>query len=215
MSSGAIDFLCKGSAKIAKIQEILAEAKANYAGPAEGFEYPRDAEEWRGIEEPIKKSVVLFCSRPGVAVLLALYADRHWSRDWNIHLITAACQDRQGTIDRALRPVPLSDSTRKPAILIAVMTVCGEGVNGMQNATYSVSVDLPFSEATKHQVGGRVWRYGQVHESIHYQLSSDHPAELMIAARHQQRDDEFQKILADVGRVQHEGSEEKDNDREE
>jgi hypothetical protein len=206
MTSGAIDFLCRGSCKFLEIEKILVQAKADDSGPAEGFDYPRHAKGWEDIQGPIKKSVVLFCSRPGVAVLLALYADRHWSRDWNIHLLTAASKDRQGTIDRALRPVSFTDPTRKPSLLIGVMSICGEGVNGMQNATYSVSVDLPFNEALEKQTAGRVWRYGQVHVSRHYQLVSDHPAERLILARHEKRDMEFQRLLSDFEGAQDDGA---------
>ncbi|KAL2137721.1 hypothetical protein VTI28DRAFT_8448 [Corynascus sepedonium] len=198
MRSGAIDFLCKGNSKFAEIEKILAKAKADDSGPAEGFDYPRGVKGWEGIDQPIKKSVVLFCSRPGVAVLLALYADKHWSQGWNIHLLTSASKDRQQTIDRALRPVVFNDPTKKPSILIGVMSICGEGVNGMQNACYSVSVDLPFSEALRAQVRGRVPRYGQIHVSEHYELVSQHPAERIILARHEQRYAEIQGILEEL-----------------
>ena len=139
----------------------------------------------------------MFCSRPGVAILLALYADRHWTHRWNIHLLTAANHSsRQETIDKALRPVSFEDPGNKPSILIGVMGICGEGVNGMQKACYSVSVDLPFSEALRTQVCGRTFRYGQVHASKHYELVSLHPAERAILARHEKRDEEFRRILA-------------------
>ncbi|KAK4233863.1 hypothetical protein C8A03DRAFT_38395 [Achaetomium macrosporum] len=198
MRSGAIDFLCKGSSKFAEIEKILAKAKADDSGPAEGFDYPRGVKGWEGIDQSIKKSVVLFCSRPGVAVLLALYADKHWSRDWNVHLLTSASKDRQQTIDGALRPVVFNDSTKKPSILIGAMSICGEGVNGMQNACYSVSVDLPFSEALRAQVRGRVFRYGQIHFSEHFELVSQHPAERIILARHRERYTEIQGTLEEL-----------------
>lgn len=184
-ASGAIDFLCRGSSKIVEIERILRQALAD-DGPAQGYDYPPNDEGWQGIREPIKKSVVLFCSRAGIAVLLALYADRQWSRDWNIHLLTAAVKPsaRQEVIDTALKPVKLADPSTKPSILYGVMTICGEGVNGMQKASYSASVDLPFSEALRAQVEGRVLRYGQVHNSTHYQLISEHAAERIIDAQH-------------------------------
>ncbi|KAK4233473.1 hypothetical protein C8A03DRAFT_19458, partial [Achaetomium macrosporum] len=194
MSSGAIDSLCIGSSKVAEIEKVLARAMVDGSGPAEG-----GAEGWEEIDEPIKKSVVLFHSRPGGALLLALYADKHWSREWNIYLITAANQDRQETIHTALKLVKYSDQTQKPSILIVAMSVGGEGVNGMQNASYSISVDLPLSEALKTQVAGRVYRYGQIHESHHYQLVSQHPAERIILARHRKRDAEFQRLLEELG----------------
>lgn len=198
-TSGAIDHLCDGSPKVAKIEDILGRAMADRSGPADGFDYPKDAA-WAGIKGPVKKHVVLFCSRPSVAVLLAVHADRRWSDRWNIHLLTAGnTWGRQEAIDAALAPVDIDDARAKPSILIAVTTICGEGVNGMQNACYSVLVDLPFSEATKTQTRGRVFRYGQVHTSHHYELVSAHPAERAILARHEKRDDEFNRILADSG----------------
>ncbi|KAK4106784.1 hypothetical protein N658DRAFT_503185 [Parathielavia hyrcaniae] len=100
------------------------------------------------------------------------------------------------TIDKALRPVSFEDPGNKPFILIGVMGIFGEGVNGMQKACYSVTVDLPFSKALRAQVRSRTFRYGKVHASKHYELVSLHPAERAILTQHEKRDEEFQRILA-------------------
>jgi hypothetical protein len=92
--------------------------------------------------------------------------------------------------------VSFEDPGNKPSILIGVMGICGEGVNGMQKACYSVSVDLPFSEALRTQVRGRAFRYGRVHVLKHYELVSLHLDERAILARHERRDEEFRRILA-------------------
>jgi hypothetical protein len=92
--------------------------------------------------------------------------------------------------------VSFEDPGNKPSILVGVMGICGEWVNGMQKACYSVSVDLPFSEALRNQVRGRTFRYGQVHASKHYELVSLHPAERAMLALYEKRDEEFRRILA-------------------
>ncbi|KAL2256135.1 hypothetical protein VTK26DRAFT_2137 [Humicola hyalothermophila] len=168
-SSHAIDHLCEGCAKFAEIEKMLETAIADGSGPAEWFGYPLDDKSWEGTKGPIKKHVVF-----------VLFASR--SRD----LCTrTGIGPTAGTYASSSPPKPRA----------GVMGICGEGVNGMQKACCSVSVDLPFSEALRTQIRGRTFRYSQVHASNHYELVSLHPAERAILARHEKRDEEFQRIL--------------------
>jgi hypothetical protein len=79
------------------------------------------------------------------------------------------------------------------------MSNCGEGLNGMQKASYSVSVDPPFSEALLQQVAGWVYRSELVHHTRICKLVSKHPAEALIRARHEKRHNEFREILEAQG----------------
>ncbi|RYO78765.1 hypothetical protein DL763_009520 [Monosporascus cannonballus] len=73
-----IDAISKGSGKITELERILGLAAVDDAAPQSCTQTPPAG--------PTKKHVCLFTERPGIAALLAMYADRHWAGRWESKL---------------------------------------------------------------------------------------------------------------------------------
>ena len=67
----------------------------------------------------------VFASRPGVALIVAAYADKHWSSQWDVVMVLlAATTDGKKAIGGAFWDIPIG-RPEKPTLFIATVDSCG------------------------------------------------------------------------------------------
>ncbi|KAJ4291227.1 hypothetical protein N0V88_006227 [Collariella sp. IMI 366227] len=177
-----INTITKGSGKIEQLSRCLYDASCDLGlGNTAAF---------------LKKHACVLASRPGLALIIAAYADRHWSHDWDIVLmLSGAIKKGKRVIRSAFPDIPIRDE-RKPTLLIATTGSCGTGVDGLQRANHGVLFDMPFVESVRKQTPGRLWRYGQRYPCYWTELwAEDSLAERLIKERHERRLDAFNQIF--------------------
>lgn len=187
-----IDTISSGSGKIDQLCRILEIARRDRSSPNDNT----------GII--LKKHVIVFASRPGIALLVASYVHKNLRTHWNVQLIlgfNVNAGDRQKMIHNAFPDIPISHSgdciaDARPGLLVTTTGACGTGMNGMEKASYGVVFDLPFSESHIKQAKGRIYRAKQRHSSHFYVLwSADSEAENLIHQRHCDREQAFRTLL--------------------
>ncbi len=175
-----IDTITKGSGKIEQLSRCLRDASCDL----------------RSDNTAVKKHVCVFASRPGLALIIAAYADRHWSHNWDVVLMLSGAIKKSGRVIESAFPDILIRDGRKPTLLIATTGSCGTGVDGLQRANHGVLFDMPFVESVRKQTPGRLWRYGQRYPCYWTELwAEDSLAERLIKERHERRLDAFNQIF--------------------
>ncbi|RYP17272.1 hypothetical protein DL766_008935 [Monosporascus sp. MC13-8B] len=159
-----IDAISKGSGKITELERILGLAAVDDAAPQSCTQTPPAG--------PTKKHVCLFTERPGIAALLAMYADRHWAGRWEVKLVLG----RRPSIARSgSSPSPTRGSC----------------------PPYSSLPSACVASAKLRQARGRIHRIGQRFPAHFYVLfAEDHAGENLINTRYKIRDEAFGNILA-------------------
>ena len=187
-----IDTITSGSGKIKELRRILEIARKDRSAPNDD------------VPVALQKHVVVFASRPGVALIIAAYIHKNLSTDWNVQLIlgsNVSAGERQKIIDNMFPDIPAGSNhvtpALRPGLLVTTAGACGTGMNGMEKASYGVVFDLPFSESHVKQAKGRIYRAKQRHSSHFYVLwSVDSEAEDLIYQRHCNPEQAFRSILA-------------------
>lgn len=89
-----IDVITRGSEKMEQLQRCLDRALNDV-----------DVGDTVVASQPaLKKHACVFASRPGVALIIAAYADKHWSSQWDVVMVlSAATADGKKAIDGAFR----------------------------------------------------------------------------------------------------------------
>ncbi|KAK3305046.1 uncharacterized protein B0T15DRAFT_574497 [Chaetomium strumarium] len=146
-----IDVITRGSGKIEQLQRCLDRALHDVDIGDTGI----------ASQAPLKKYACVFASRPGVALIIAAYADKHWASQWEVVLVlSAATADGKKAIECAFRDIPIG-CPAKPTLFIATVGTCGTGLDSLKKANHAILFDLPFVESDSKQACGRVWRRGQ------------------------------------------------------
>ncbi|KAK4234388.1 hypothetical protein C8A03DRAFT_37840 [Achaetomium macrosporum] len=186
-----IDVITRGSGKMEQLRVCLEQAcrdeQLRWKQPVAG-------------EVALKKHACVFVTRPGLALIIAAHADKHWSSQWDVVLVlSASAKDGSKAIADAFRDIPITDSA-KPTLFIGTVGTCGTGLDTLKRANHGILFDLPFVEANLKQVRGRIWRAGQRFRCYWTELwAEDSEAESLIRDRHLKRADAFGRILDDLG----------------
>ncbi|KAK4233492.1 hypothetical protein C8A03DRAFT_38790 [Achaetomium macrosporum] len=185
-----IDVITRGSGKMEQLQRCLDRALHDVDMGDTGI----------AGQAPLKKHACVFASRPGVALIIAAYADKHWSSQWEVVLVlSAATADGKKAIEGAFRDIPIG-CPAKPTLFIATVGTCGTGLDSLKKANHAILFDLPFVESDSKQACGRVWRPGQRFPCYWTELwAEDSEAETLINERHEKRTDAFRRILGHRG----------------
>jgi hypothetical protein len=180
-----VDRIFKGSGKIRAIKQLLENAERDSSLPMNAPPGTR----------PIKKHACIFTARPGTAVALASWADKHLSRKWKVVVVLSTTKKRQDIIDAAFQDIPFGDRAL-PTLFIASTGVCGLGINGLQKASHVIIAELPLRETDVIQAIGRANRVGQVHE-VHCSVlyDKDNLIDSAINRRHLHRHGAFSRAL--------------------
>jgi hypothetical protein len=185
-----IDTISKGSGKLEALRRCLEAAREDRAVGRVGAD---------GRPLPcLKKHVCVFAARPGTALIIAAYADKHWSGEWDVVLVlSAATKKGKQAIQDAFLKIPF-DEAGKPTLLISTTGTTGTGVDSLQRANHAVLFELPFVEAEVQQAAGRIHRAGQQLPCYWTKLwAADSEAETLIKQRHERRIEAFSQILHD------------------
>ncbi|KAH6630778.1 P-loop containing nucleoside triphosphate hydrolase protein [Chaetomium sp. MPI-SDFR-AT-0129] len=185
-----IDTISKGSGKLEALERCLEQARTDRAVGSVG----RD-----GQAPPcLKKHVCVFAARPGTALIIAAYADKHWADEWDVVLVlSAATKKGKQAIQDAFLKIPF-DGAGKPTLLISTTGTTGTGLDSLQRANHAVLFELPFVETEAQQAGGRIHRAGQQLPCHWTKLwAADSEAETLIKERHEKRFEAFSRILRD------------------
>ena len=87
----------------------------------------------------LKKHVCVFAARPGTALIIAAYADKHWSGECDAVLVlSAATKKGKLAIQDAFPKIPF-DEAGKPTLLISTTGTTGTGVDSLQRANHASS----------------------------------------------------------------------------
>lgn len=185
-----IDTISKGSGKLEALGRCLEAAREDRAAGRGGAD---------GRAPPcLKKHVCVFATRPGTALIIAAYADKHWSGEWDVVLVlSAATKKGKQAIQDAFLKIPF-DEAGKPTLLVSTTGTTGTGVDSLQRANHAVLFELPFVEAEGQQAAGRIHRAGQ-QLPCHWTTlwAADSEAETLIKERHERRIEAFSQILHD------------------
>ncbi len=125
-----IDVITSGSEKMSQLQccldRALKDVNLSDAGAAD--------------QPALKKHACVVASRPGIVLIIAVYADRYWSRQWEVVImLSAATPDGEKAIDRAFHDIPIG-CPEKPTLFIATVGTCGTGLDSLQKASHANSL---------------------------------------------------------------------------
>lgn len=184
-----IDIITGGSGKIEQLSQCLGRAREDLHRSCAGDD---------GQPAPVlKKHACVFTSRPGIALIVAAYADKHWASEWEVVMVlSAATPEGKKAIGGAFHDIPIG-SVEKPTLFIATVGTCGTGLDSLQKANHAVLFDLPFVESERKQARGRIWRSGQRFPCYWTELwAADSDAEVLINDRHERRMEVFNRVLS-------------------
>ncbi|KAL2137936.1 hypothetical protein VTI28DRAFT_7784 [Corynascus sepedonium] len=135
-----IDRIFRASGKVEAIRQLLAAARRDDSLPMGA---PLRT-------TPKKKRACIFTARPGTAVALASWADKHLSRKWKVVVVLSktSASRRQQVIDNAFQDIPCGDRALS-TLFIASTGVCGVGINDLHKASHLIIAELRLRETDR------------------------------------------------------------------